>query len=181
MSLSLDRLKLSVKLRFSVRGARISLLSNGLCCVAIPRLKLGISRLMARSSTSLSFVPKPSPSSVFLRYSRLFSFMVIGFKIGKIVVIGSKQPHLSTRWGIVPILKGKILTDRGYQFFNCFVIGSFQRFRLEKMRSVSRFADDIRFCAVLDVADQGVFLIFPLFRPIEFIFHLHGEAKHANF
>ena len=93
----------------------------------------------------------------------------------------SEKGHLPACRRLVAVLDGEVLRNAGDQFRYGLVIRSDQRLRKEKMGSVTRLADDARFCAVLDVADQGVFLIvLPLFGPVEHIVHLHGKAEDAD-
>lgn len=93
----------------------------------------------------------------------------------------SEKGHLPACRRLVAVLDGEVFRNAGDQFRYGLVIRPVQRPRIEKMGSIAGLADDARFGAVLDVADQRVFLIvLPLFGPVELIFHLHREAEDTD-
>lgn len=93
----------------------------------------------------------------------------------------SEKCHLPACRRLVTVLDGEVFSNAGDQFRYGLVIRPAQRLRIEKMGSVTGLADDARFGAVLNVADQGVFLVFfAFFGPVEFILDLHRETEDAD-
>ncbi|OYD43643.1 hypothetical protein CHT99_01320 [Sphingobacterium cellulitidis] len=93
----------------------------------------------------------------------------------------SEKGHLPACRRAVAVLDGEVLGYPGHELLDRGVVGSVECLRVEEMRAVTGLADDPGLRTVLDVADQGIFLVFfPFFRPIEFILDLHRETENGD-